>query len=138
MKFKFLPHTADIKFQAFGKSLDEVFKNCALATAVSMSSEKVKKNITKKIKVNGNNKESLLYSFLDEIVYLFDAENFLLSDVKKIKITEKKGKLILNAELIGDNSKNYEIKEHIKSVTYHDMFVKKDKSKWVAQVVVDV
>ncbi len=30
-KFKFLEHTADIKFQVFGKTLEEVFENTALA-----------------------------------------------------------------------------------------------------------
>ena len=35
MKFKFLSHTADIKFQANGKTLNEVFKNSARATLFS-------------------------------------------------------------------------------------------------------
>ena len=139
-KFIFLEHTADIKFQAFGKSLDEVFKNCALATAKSMFPEKVKKKIVKKINVNGNDKESLLYNFLDEIVYLFDADNFLLSDIKSLKIIDFGKKLELFAEIIGDNSRSYKIKEHIKSVTYSEMFVKYDfkNKKWAVQVVVDV
>jgi len=31
MKFKFLEHTADIKFKASGKDIEEVFDNSALA-----------------------------------------------------------------------------------------------------------
>ena len=31
MKHKFLPHTADVKFRAYGKSLEEAFSNAALA-----------------------------------------------------------------------------------------------------------
>jgi len=31
MKYKYLEHTADIKFQAFGKSLEEAFSNSAYA-----------------------------------------------------------------------------------------------------------
>ena len=34
--------------------------------------------------------------------------------------------------------KNYEIKEHIKSVTYSEMFVKKERGKWACQVVLDI
>ena len=37
-KYKFLEHTADIKFQAFGKSLEEVFSNCAYAMFNSICS----------------------------------------------------------------------------------------------------
>ena len=32
-KYRFLPHTADGKFQAFGGTLEEAFANAALATA---------------------------------------------------------------------------------------------------------
>lgn len=139
-QFKFLPHTADIKFQAFGKTIEEVFKNSALAISNSMFNGKIKKKIIKKIKIHGKNRESLLYTFLDEIVYLFDAEGFLLSNIRKLKIKNNKVTLELNAELIGDKTRNYEIKEHIKSVTYHDMFIKQDKrkNKWTAQIVLDV
>ncbi|MEK6884691.1 MAG: archease [Nanoarchaeota archaeon] len=136
-KFIFLPHTADVKFQAYGKTLEESFKNSALATAKAMFKGKVKEKKRKKIKAKGNDFENLLYNFLDEIVYLFDAENFLLSQVKKMKINNKQG-FKLEAELIGDNSENYDINEHVKSVTYHDMFVKKEKNKYVVQVVLDV
>lgn len=135
-RFIFLEHTADIKFQAFGKTLEEAFKNCVLATGKSICDEKIKKKTVKKIKVKGNDNESLLYNFLDEIVYLFDADNFIVADLKKIKIDKKEFKL--EAELIGDTAKNYEIKEHIKSVTYSEMFVRKEKGRWIAQVVLDI
>ena len=32
-RYKFLAHTADAKFQAFGETLEEAFGNAALATA---------------------------------------------------------------------------------------------------------
>jgi SHS2 domain-containing protein len=133
-KYEFLEHTADIKFQAFGKTIEEAFKNSILATVNSICDEKIKKNIVKKISVKRKDSESLLYGLLDEIVYLFDANSFLVSDVKKIKIKGNE----LEAELIGDSSKGYEIKEHIKSVTYSEMFVRKEKDKWICQVVLDI
>ena len=68
-KFIFLPHTADVKFQAYGKTLEESFKNSALATAKAMFKGKVKEKTRKKIKAKGNDFENLLYNFLDEIVY---------------------------------------------------------------------
>ena len=137
-KFIFLEHTADIKFQAFGKSVEEVFKNSALAVANAMFKGKVKSEKTKIVNVEGQDKEALLYNFLDEISYLFDAENFLLSQVKNLKITENEVSYQLECELIGDNAGNYKVREHIKSVTYHDMFVRIKGKKWTAQVVLDV
>lgn len=134
MKFKFFEHTADIKFRAFGQTLNEVFRNSALAFSNSMTEEKVKEKIVKKIKVSGRDKEALLYNFLEELAYLVDAKDFIISKVKKISIKENK----LEAELVGDKLKGYDIKVHIKAVTYNEMFVKKIKDKFVAQVVLDI
>lgn len=136
MKFKFLEHTADIKFQAFGNSIEEVFENSALAMFNSMSNEKVRKKKSFKINVKGKDFESLLYNFLEELLFLLDSEDFLLSKIKKIKIDKENFKL--NAEIVGDDAENYEVHEDIKAITYNDMFVKKQGNKFISQVVVDV
>lgn len=135
-KFKFLEHTADIKFQAFGKSLEKAFENSALAMFNAMSNDKIKPKIKKKIKVNGDDLENLLYAFLEQMLFLLDSENFFLSKVGKIKINEKK--LVLEAEVSGDDAEKYEMKIDVKAVTYNEMFVKKIKNNWVCQVVLDV
>jgi len=139
-KFKFLEHTADIKFQAFGRTLEQVFKNSALAMFNSMSKDKVAEKKIKKIKVKGKDLESLLYNFLEEFLFLFDSERFLLSKIKKIKISEKNKKFSLEAEISGDEADNYQVDMHIKAVTYNEMFVHKDKKtgNWKSQVVLDV
>ncbi len=137
MKFKFLEHTADIKFRAFGKTLEEAFKNSALALVNIMYKGKIESNIKKKIEVKGKDKEALLYNFLEEFLFLLDSENFLLSDIKKIKIKKNK-EYSLEAEILGDNVKNYETGLDIKAITYNEMFVKKEKNKFICQVVVDV
>jgi len=125
-KFKFLEHTADIKFQAFGNSLNEAFENSALAMFHSMCEGKIKGNIKKTIKVRGTDLESLLYNFLEEFLFLLDTESFFLS---KIKVKISKDKHSLAAELNGDKSKNYKTSVDVKAITYNDMFVKKLKDK---------
>jgi len=134
MKFKFLEHTADVKFQAFGNSLEEVFENSALAMFNSMYDGKVKKKITKRIKIEGKDNESLLYNFLEELLFLFDSEGFFLSEIKSLKIKEGN----LEAEIVGDKDENYEIHIDVKAITYNEMFVKQEEKKWVSQVVLDV
>ncbi len=136
-KFKFLEHTADIKFQAFGKSLKGVFENSAMALKeILVGDKKVKKNIKKNISVEGKDNESLLYNFLEEFLILFDSEGFVLSEIKNMKLNEKN--FSIEAEVFGDNAKNYQINEYIKAITYNEMFIKKDKGKYTMQVVVDV
>jgi len=135
-KFKFLEHTADIKFQAFGKNFEEVFTNCAYAMTESMLNKKVKARRLIKFNIRGNDLENLLYNFLEEFLFLFDSEKIILSKFKKIKIDEKK--FGLECEFYGDSSENYVFDTHIKAITYNEMFIKKQGNKFIAQVVLDV
>jgi len=144
MKFKFLEHTADMKFQGFGKTLEEAFENAALALQeVITKGIKIKPIIKKTIKVEGKDKEALLYNFLEEFLFLLDAEDFLLSKFENLKIKEKSGIYQLEASVTGDKANNYEFTNNVKAITYNEMFVKKEKIgkgkfKYICQVVVDV
>ena len=139
-KYKFLEHTADVKFQAFGNTLEEVFKNAVYALTNTITKDKVKSKIKENISMHleGVDKEGLLYDFLEEFLFLFETKDFILSKITKLKIQEKSGAYFITCEMIGDYAKNYNLDTHIKAVTYNNMFVKKEKNKYVVQVVVDV
>lgn len=135
-KFKFLEHTADIKFQAFGKNPEEVFENSALALIKSVTEDKINSKKKVKISVKGSDWESLMYNFLEDILFLIDAKNFLPGKFK-IKIDPKEK--ILKTEIFGDDIKKYKVFMHVKAVTYNDMFVKNlGRGGWIAQVVLDI
>ncbi len=136
MDYKYLPHTADVKFKAFGSSLDGVFRNCALAMFnILGKTSQVKSVKKKKIKLKTNSVESLLYDFLEELLFLFETEKLFLHDVKEIKISDK---FELTAVVVGDNLKNYELNGEIKAVTYNDMSIRKTNKGYEATVVVDI
>ncbi|MBT3405189.1 archease [archaeon] len=136
---KFLAHTADVKFQAEGATLEASFSNCVVALRQSIAAEiKVKEVIEKKIEVSGKDLENLLYEFLEEFIYLLDAESFLVATIKEIKIDKKQ--MTLTARVLGDKAENYEFSNPVKAVTYSEMFIKFDeeKNKFICQVVLDV
>jgi SHS2 domain-containing protein len=139
MKFKFLEHTADIKFQCFGKSLEEAFENALLALKYIISGDtKIKNNTRKEIFIKGADLEALLNRFLEEFLFLLDSEEFLLSKIEKIEINHKDKKYTLKAIVFGDSNSRYNITNEVKAITYNEIFVKKDKGKWICQVVLDV
>jgi len=137
-KFKFIKHTADIKFQAFGKTKEECYKNAGLAFVKSMVDEDVNSVKKKKIKVEGKDEVSLLYNFLEELLVLLDSEEFVVGKIDSLKISYGK----LEAEVSGDKASNYEFHIDVKAITYSEMFVKEKvidgRKIWVGQVVVDV
>ncbi len=83
MSYKFLSHTADVKFQATGQTLEQMFTEAANALKETICGKiKILKQQKKEIKINGEDLENLLYNFLEEFLYLLDAEDFLFSEVE--------------------------------------------------------
>lgn len=130
MKYKFLKHTADAKFKAYGKNLNERFENAALAMFSIMFDAEIKPTTIINIKVKGIDKKALLYNFLEELIFLLDSKGFVLSNVKVII---NKSKKTLTATLKGDKAEKYESHGHVKAVTYAEMKILKN----YVQVVVD-
>ena len=139
MSYKFLEHTADVKFVAEGSSVEDVFVESAMALKDSICGDIVVLEQEKKeLSIKGDNLENLLYKFLEESLFLLDSVDFLLSKVQSIKINLED--FSLQAVVSGDKAENYKFTNDVKAVTYNEMFVKFDETKniWEAQVVLDV
>jgi SHS2 domain-containing protein len=137
-KYKFLEHTADEKFQAYGKTLEEAFANAALATMAIMTEDKIKSTKEESFQIEAKSKEQILYSFLEHLLFLIDTESYLVSEVTSIKLKGEEGKYTLEVTTKGDSAESYEILAHIKAVTYHEMFIKEGENKVTVQVVLDL
>ena len=138
MKYKYLDHTADIRFEAYGNSLNRLFENCALATEGTMIDLKqIKTDITKKVSLKNLNIETLLYDFLSELLYFKDAELLLFSS---IKVEIKKNKIyILKAILSGEKlNEKHTQKVDVKAITFHKFEIKKRAKDYIARVILDI
>ena len=135
MKYEFFEHTADAKFRAYGRNLEECFANAAEAmTSIIVKPESVAAKIRKSVSITGSDLKSLLYSFLEQFLILLDTDSFVLHNVENISINSAGKKYLLSATLAGDSSGNYELDTGIKAVTYNEMEV----TESYVQVVVDI
>jgi SHS2 domain-containing protein len=137
MVYKFLDHTADVKFIAEGKTIEEAFSESAYALKeVICGKIEILEKIEKEIEIKAEDFEGLLYRFLEEFLLLLDSEDFLLSKINSIIIDKKE--LILNARIIGDKAENYNFTNDVKAVTYSQIKVNKTNEEFSCQVVLDV
>jgi SHS2 domain-containing protein len=138
-KYKFLEHTADAKFQAFGTNLEEAFSNAALAlTNIVVEQKEVESVIQKVITIESEDLQSLLYDWLEKFLYMIDADHFVLSKIVSLKI-QKGIKYKLNATVAGDlGIEKYDFKTHVKAVTYNDMIIQDKPGNAMVQVVLDL
>ena len=138
-KYRFFPHTADAKFQAFGKTLEEAFSHAALAVASLMwECDKIADKIEISVSAEGKDLEQLLVGFLEEVLYLLETRDFLLGSVGDILLEKKEDGWKLHALFRGDVSGDeYEIFGDVKAITYNEIVVK-DQAPFLVQVVADI
>ncbi|MGD2245141.1 MAG: archease [Candidatus Aminicenantes bacterium] len=138
-RYRFLEHTADAKFQAFGNTLEDAFSNAALATASLMWDwEKIEQNVEHRVEIEGKDLKQLLCGFLEEIIYLLDSKSFLLGFPDNLRIEQKERKYTLKAFFKGDNfNKKYKIHGDVKAITYNEMEIE-NNDRFMVQVVVDM
>jgi len=130
---------ADYAFEAEGKTLNELFENAALALCAAMAELKSIKP-AKKLQVSLENAdvERLLFSFLEEILFLRDSEYMLFSKVR-VKVAEGTT-FKLEAVLEGDtiNPDKQTLHADVKAITWHQWKFEKNEKGYRCQVVVDV
>jgi SHS2 domain-containing protein len=133
-KYTFYDHTADIRFIARGKSIDECYGAAAIAMfQVMTETSKVKKAIKEEVTVSGTDEKSLLYNWLEKLLVLMNTKGYLVSDVVSLTISG----LTLHATVVGDViSKGYETHGEVKAITYNQMEIK--KKPYSVQVVLDI
>ena len=131
--------TADVAFDASGKTLSELFESACLATSEVMVDLKTVKPVTEKTFTKENqNLDGLLYDVLDELVFLKDTDNLLFIQFK-IEVTEgKPNKSSVTAMGQKIDQKTMDLRNDVKAVTYHLFELKKTKSGYSAKVLLDV
>ncbi len=143
-RYNFLPDiaTADLAFEAFGKNPSELFENAALALEESMVKlDNVAPSNTNTINKEEDSLENLLFSFLEELIYLKDAEQLIFSKIEcEVKSQDTK-RFTLNAHLSGEkiDPNKHKLGIDVKAVTKHLFKIEQLSNKiFRAQVILDV
>jgi SHS2 domain-containing protein len=138
MDFKYLEHTADAEFIAYGGTLDEAFANAARAMfGLIVDFSLVRPAETREIGLTAGSLEDLLYDWLSELLFVYEVDRLVFTKFE-VKITEN-GDYRLDATASGEPiCPLHEIFLHIKAVTYHDLRVEKRNNVYEAQVLLDI
>ena len=135
--FRVLEHTADIGFEAFGASREELFANAARALIdLEVDLYTIRPSREWTIKAAGSTWPDLLVNWLSEILYLNDAEGWLFREFRVQELGEK----VITATARGEkfDHARHRIKVLVKAVTYHQLALEETPEGWRAQVYVDV
>lgn len=140
-QYEYLEHTADIKFQAYGKTLEEVFENAALAMFnVIINTEKVAGETAREIFLKSPDLESLLVDWLSELLYIFEVDEIVFRKFRVEEIKEEEGEYSITGQALGEKyyPESHPFETEIKAVTYNQLEIVKTVDGWKAQIVVDI
>ena len=135
-RFRILEHPADVGIEAYGATLQELFENAAAGLiSVIAETSTIQAGHRRNISIESTDVERLLVRWLNEILYLCDAERFLLAKVEIKQMTETS----LHGFLFGEQYDpfKHELKMNVKAITYHQLNVNK-ADRWMAKVFLDV
>lgn len=139
-KYEYLDHTADAKFLAYGKTLEEAFENAALAMFnVMINTNTISHELSYDIDLVAEDIDGLLFDWLSEFLFLMDAENLIFGDFRVHSIEQKEGQFHLTATVYGEliDLCRHVFDTEVKAATYNAMQVKKLEHGWVLQATVD-
>jgi SHS2 domain-containing protein len=132
---------ADACFELNGKNLTELFRAGFLALmSTSVELDSVKLSIERKIMLENNDLERLLYEFLEELIYLKDAELLIFKECDlSIEENNVTSKFILNAVLRGQKIDDLvSTITDVKAITYYQFYIKQIENGWKARVTFDL
>lgn len=117
-RYRLLEHTADAGLFAYGRDLREAFANAAYGMfAIIADRRGVRARVKKDIALTAPDREALLVAWLNELLYLVDAEMLIFSRFQVTELTDT----ALTAEVWGEriDPQRHRLRTAVKSATYH-------------------
>lgn len=130
-------HTADLGIEVFGGTAGGLFTNAAFAIFDLLTDlECVEPRETRRITVEGLDRDDLLVNFLRESLYLFNGERWLAKQFTILEFGDNR----LVAEAKGEpfDPGKHPVKTELKAVTYHQLGIRKTSEGFTTKVVFDV
>jgi len=135
--FVILDHPADLGIEATGRSLSEAFENAAAGLmSVILDPGTVSASESRRIALDGTDREQLLVKWLNEILYLYDGERFAAT---QFSVTDL-GNTSLKATIRGEPfvPGRHISRMDVKAVTYHQLWVEGGPAGGRVRVFLDI
>ena len=138
-RFISIPHTAELAFRVYGKTLPRLFENAA-AALLSLWFKRLPRvaprSPRQRVRVEGLDPENLLVNWLNRLIFLLSARRRVPLGAKVIALSENS----LTAELHPRTLSSLRISplREVKSATYHNLKIIRKGSRYQTDLIFDV
>ena len=135
-EFEILNHTADVGIIAYGSDTKEAFANAAKGLfSLITDLDDVEELDYRDIELTAPDQESLLVGWLNELIYLFDAEQMLFKRFDITRLSQTQFKARSYGQKV--DSARHKLKTGVKAATYHMLEIDESNGSKV-QVLFDI
>lgn len=122
--------------EAAGATLEEALGNAVRALGEVVCGKPVRtRNETRRVKARGRDLEAMCHNFLEEVLYLADADDFAPAGIRAVAFAPSS----IEAELFGGSiSRSHRNANAVKAVTYNEFSVSQTPSGCLLRFVLDV
>lgn len=130
-------HTADLGLRIRAADLDTLFAEAAQALFATLVEDldTVAPVRALDVVIPGEDREYLLFDWLRELLYRFDAEHLLLSRFE-VRVGADGLRAVVRGEPL--DRARHELAHEVKAITYHGLRVEATADGWLAEVIVDI
>lgn len=135
--YEVFEHTADIGLHAYGQTLPELFANAAAGMeSLMVAPAQITPIVKREVCAEGHDLVSLLVSWLNALIFLFDTDYLLLSRFEITNFTDTQ----LRAWVAGEayNPTCHDLSSAIKAVTWHEAAVQPTAEGYQARIIFDI
>ena len=137
MNYRIIDHTSDFGLQVFASDIKALFANAAHAMIDQITDINRLKGLNEYyVHVTGSDLPDLMVNWLREVLCLWTSEEKLVKSAGILFLSEHE----LSAKIMYDTYEpgRHIIKNEIKAVTYHQIYVKSLPDGWESQIIFDV
>jgi SHS2 domain-containing protein len=135
--YELFEHTADLGLRVRAPDLDALFAEAGrcLFSAIVEDPAAVRPEIEQRIELPGTDREYLLFDWLRELLYRFDAGHMVYRDFAVAVRPDG-----LTATVRGEplDPARHALSHEVKAITYHELKVEQTPDGWLAEVIVDI
>jgi SHS2 domain-containing protein len=135
--YRQIPHTADLAWRLWGKTLPELFENAGRALSATLTDIRyLRRREARQVSLESSDCEALLVDWLNHLLYLFDIEGFLGRDFQVGALTSEHLEARVRGEIF--DAARHPTKTAVKAATFHNLEIVPDSDGWQATVVLDL
>lgn len=135
--YELFEHTADLGLRATAPDLDALFAEMAAAlfAAIVEDPATIRADAATPVGIAGPDREYLLFDWLKELLYRFDAEHQVFA---RFEVSVRDDGLTATAWGEPLDPERHLLNHEVKAITYHELKVEPTADGWAAEVIVDI